>query len=110
MSFERLTDEGPEGRVATFAAGETPQPSGVAFVRSTNPKANCRLKRTTYETTALSGSPSVRWLFSNHNFRIMDHFLDFFLFQIAQMDLKNLQELHQVLIDLDRHYEPSDNL
>ena len=60
MSFERLTDEGPKGREATFAAGETPQPLGVAFVRSTNPKANCRLERTTYETTALSASPIVR--------------------------------------------------
>ena len=59
MSFERLTDEGPKGREATFAAGETPQPLGVAFVRSTNPKANCRLERTTYETTALSASPFV---------------------------------------------------
>ncbi len=40
MSFERLTDEGPKGREATFAVGKTPQPLGVAFVRSTNPKAN----------------------------------------------------------------------
>ena len=47
MSFERLTDEGPKGREATFAVGKTPQPLGVAFVRSTNPKANCRLERTT---------------------------------------------------------------
>ena len=59
MSFERLTDEGPKGRKATFAVGKTPQPLGVAFVRSTNPKANCRLERTTYETTALSASPIV---------------------------------------------------
>ena len=59
MSFERLTDEGPKGREATFAVGKTPQPLGVAFVRSTNPKANCRLERTTYETTALSASPFV---------------------------------------------------
>ena len=62
MSFERLTDEGPKGREATFAVGKTPQPLGVAFVRSTNPKANCRLERTTYETTALSASPFVRGL------------------------------------------------
>jgi len=54
MSFERLTDEGPKGREATFAVGETPQPLGVAFVRSTNPKANCRLERTTYETTIVA--------------------------------------------------------
>ena len=59
MSFERVTDEGPKGREATFAVGKTPQPLGVAFVRSTNPKANCRLVRTTYETTALSASPFV---------------------------------------------------
>ena len=59
MSFERLTDEGPKGREATFAVGKTPQPLGVAFVRSTNPKANCRLERTTYETTELSASPIV---------------------------------------------------
>ena len=64
MSFERLTDEGPKGREATFAAGETPQPLGVAFVRSTNPKANCRLERTTYEMTALSASPFVRDILS----------------------------------------------
>jgi len=31
MSFERLTDEGPKGRKATFAAGETPQPLGTAI-------------------------------------------------------------------------------
>ena len=66
MSFERLTDEGPEGREATFAAGETPQPLGVAFVRSTNPKANCRLERTTYEMTAPSGPPFVRLLYSKY--------------------------------------------
>ena len=59
MKFERLTDLGPKGREATFAVGKTPQPLGVAFVRSTNPKANCRLERTTYETTALSASPIV---------------------------------------------------
>jgi len=47
MSIERLTDEGPKGRVATFAAGKTPQPLGVAFVRSTNPIANCRLEGAT---------------------------------------------------------------
>ena len=64
MSFERLTDEGPKGREATFAVGETPQPLGVAFVRSTNPKANCRLERTTYEMTALSASPFVRDILS----------------------------------------------
>jgi len=60
MSFERLTDEGPKGRKATFAVGKTPQPLGVAFVRSTNPKANCRLERTTYEMTALSATTFVR--------------------------------------------------
>ena len=59
MKFERLTDEGPKGCVATFAVGKTPQPLGVAFVRSTNPKANCRLERATYETTAGSASPIV---------------------------------------------------
>ena len=37
MRFERLTDEGPKGREATFAVGETPQPLGAAFVRSANP-------------------------------------------------------------------------
>ena len=67
MSFERLTDEGPKGREATFAVGETPQPLGVAFVRSTNPKANCRLERTTYETTALSASPFVSKLIFVHS-------------------------------------------
>ena len=64
MSFERLTDEGPKGREATFAVGKTPQPLGVAFVRRTNPKANCRLERTTYEMTALSASPFVRDILS----------------------------------------------
>ena len=63
MSFERLTDEGPKGREATFAAGETHQPLGVAFVRSTNPKANCRLERTTYETPAPSALAAARvWI------------------------------------------------
>ena len=60
MSFERLTDAGPKGGKAAFKESpsetvvkpqggflETPQPLGVAFVRSTNPKANCRLERTT---------------------------------------------------------------
>ena len=63
MSFERLTDEGPKGREATFAIGKTPQPLGVAFVLSTNPKANCRLERTTYETTALSATTFVSPLY-----------------------------------------------
>ena len=51
MSFERLTDEGPKGRKATFAVGKTPQPLGVAFVRSTNPIANCRLEGATAKMT-----------------------------------------------------------
>lgn len=42
MSFERLTDAGPKGREATIAEGKSPQPLGVAFVRSTNQKGNCR--------------------------------------------------------------------
>ena len=77
MSFERLTDAGPKGGKAAFKESpsetmvkpqggflETPQPLGVAFVRSTNPKANCRLERTTYEMTALSASPFVRDILS----------------------------------------------
>ena len=59
MSFERLTDAGPKGREATFKGFPrrwelsrrgihwNPAAVGVAFVRSTNPKANCRLERTT---------------------------------------------------------------
>ena len=71
MSIERLTDEGPKGREATFAVGKTPQPLGVAFVRSTNPKANCRLERTTYETTALSASPIVRDICLNFSIELL---------------------------------------
>jgi len=41
---------------------ETPTNLGVAFVRSTKPKSNCRLERATYEITAPSGSPFVRLL------------------------------------------------
>ena len=76
MSFERLTDAGPKGREATFNGFPlrwelsrrgihwNPAAVGVAFVRSTNPKANCRLERTTYEMTALSASPFVRDILS----------------------------------------------
>jgi len=42
---------------------ETPTNLGAAFVRSTKPKSNCRLERTTYEMTAPSGSPLVSRLF-----------------------------------------------
>ena len=79
MSFERLTDEGPKGRKATFAVGKTPQPLGVAFVRSTNPKANCRLERTTYEMTALSATTFVRCLPFSQRIIFSNH-LEFFYF------------------------------
>ena len=41
---------------------KTPKPLGVAFVRSTKQKSNCRLERTTYEMTAGSGTPFVSQL------------------------------------------------
>jgi hypothetical protein len=57
MKFERLTDLGPKGCVATFAVGKTPDQLGAAFVRSTKPKANCRLEGARDE--AMSITPLV---------------------------------------------------
>jgi len=42
---------------------ETPANLGAAFVRSTKPRANCRLERATAEMTAGSGSPIVMPLY-----------------------------------------------
>jgi len=61
MSFERLREQ---ELFRTFRRNgmKTPANLGVAFVRSTKPKANCRLKRTTYETIARLAPLFVRRL------------------------------------------------
>ena len=52
MRFERLTDLGPKGAKRFWGWGpKTPEQLGAAFVLCTNPKSNCRLERTTAETT-----------------------------------------------------------
>ena len=43
---------------------ETPQPLRMVFALCANPRPNCRLERTAYETTALSASPIVRDILS----------------------------------------------
>lgn len=95
MSFERLTDEGPKGRIATFAVGKNPQPLGVAFVRSTNPKANCRLERTTYEMTALSATTVVRGLIFSDSQNYAIHHKPLLLAGMRLLSDQNISSYHR---------------
>src|SRR5574344_1533704 len=59
-SRQRLSIPPLRDSVLTAGGIETPQPLRMVFAPCANPRPNCRLKRTAYETTAPSGSPPVR--------------------------------------------------